>query len=222
MKLRTIKLTITSLLLVCFGLKGNAQTTDPFLTGAIIGATGMETNAISNTTESQTRITFFQGLINVNLGNLHKYQKKTYEYLTNISGAVQNARDIMKAAELSKKIVLLTVELKNAVAENPQGFITMTIATKEIADLSAEAKSIYIYITTLSLNKKVLLNAAERLVITGQVVHRLEKIHFQLFSLIYSVHALSFKDLPRLLTPDIYYNVVNKQHIAEGIIRRWK
>ncbi|TFH94907.1 hypothetical protein [Porphyromonas levii] len=221
MKLQTIKLTIITLIVVSFGQKLNAQTTDPFLTTAITLATASETSTIDQTTKSQDRITFFQGLINVNLGNIRKYQELTYDYLTNISGAVQNARDIKKSVDLSISIVKLCDELRLAIAANPQGGITMTVGTKQIVDLSDEAKSLYVYISGISLNKKVLLNSAERLLITGQVVHRLEKIHFKLFSLIYSVHALSFKDLPRLLVPDIYYSTLNKKRIAESIINRW-
>lgn len=222
MKLRTVKLIFLIAFFVCSLKNGYAQLqADPVVAAALTGASVAETTALNGIKKEQKNIVAAQTLINAELNKIRALQKRTYDYLTNISGAVENARDIKRAYELTKQIYALCGELKTAVANNPQGLITTTVGTKHISQLTSEMTSLYSYIAGISLNKKVLLNSAERLVITSQVVHRLRNIHFKLYSLVYSVHSLNFRDLPRLLAPDIYYSTISKKDIAESIIRSW-
>lgn len=200
----------------------NAQLqADPAVAFAIGVASKAEKDALDNIKKEQNGIQRAQTFINLELNKIRELQKKTYNYLTNVSAFVENAHDIKKSYDLTIQIGKLCGELKQAIAENPQGLVTTAVGTKQISKIKTEMVSLYSYVTGLTLNKKVLLNSAERLIITGQVVHRLQTIHFQLYNLVYSIYALSFKDLPRLLAPDIYYTTISKKDIAESIIASW-
>lgn len=194
---------------------------DPLVSAAIATASATEKKSLDNINKEQKNILTAQVFVKTKLDQIKTIQKKTYEYLTHISAAVENARDIKKSAILVRQIRDLCDELKTAIATNPQGVLTTAIGTKQISQITSEVVSLYSYIASISLNRKTLLNSAERLTITGQVVHRLEQIYFKLYSLVYSVYSLNLKDLVRLIAPSIYYDVVSKKDIAQGIINSW-
>lgn len=202
-------------------IRGYAQLqADPALAAALVYASETEKKALDDIKQEQNNIVKAQTMMNIELDKIRALQKRTYDYLSNISSAVENAKDIKKSYELTVKIYKLCGELKSAISANPQGLVTTVVGTKQISDLTTEMTSLYSYVAGIT-NKKTLLNSAERLIITGQVVHRLQNIHFKLYSLVYSVYSLSFKDLPRLLAPDIYYSTVSKKDIAQSIINSW-
>lgn len=206
--------------LLCCQAQAQVQA-DPFVAGAITVASQGEQQKLDNIKVEQNAIQRAQTFINVELDKIREIQKKTYNYLSNVSAFVENAHDIKKSYELTVQIGKLCGELRKAIAENPQGLVTTAVGTQQIKKITVEMTSLYSYVTGLTLNKKVLLNSAERLMITGQVVYRLQNIHWQLYNFIFSIYSLSFKDLPRLLAPDIYYSTVAKKTIAENIISSW-
>ncbi|WP_320809423.1 hypothetical protein [Porphyromonas somerae] len=221
MKSLITKTGLVLILLLC-SVRGYAQLqADPFVAAALTYASETEKKALDNISKEQNSIVKAQTVMNIELDKIRTLQKRTYDYLTNISAAVENAKDIKKSYEYTVKIYKLCGELKSAISANPQGLVTTVVGTKQISDLTSEMTSLYSYVTGITLNKKTLLNSAERLIITGQVVHRLQNIHFKLYTLVYSVYALSFKDLPRLLAPDIYYSTISKKDIAQSIINSW-
>lgn len=214
----------TALLLLCtlHVIKLSAQLqADPLVSAAIATASATEKKSLDNINKEQKNILAAQVFVKTKLDQIKTIQKKTYDYLTNISAAVENARDIGKATSLTKQIYKLCGELKKAIANNPQGLLTTAIGTKQISQITSDVVSLYSYIASISLNRKTLLNSAERLTITAQVVHELEKIYFKLYSLVYSVYSLNLKDLVRLIAPSIYYDAIAKKDIAQGIINSW-
>lgn len=223
MKSLIVKLTIAIAILLYFSPVAKAQFyTDPALLAAITAvATPTEKKALNEIKDTQKQITGTQLAINTQLNKIKDIQDRTHKCLTNISAAVTNAHDIKKAAYLIIDIKNLCGELTKAVRENPQGIITTSIATQQIKQIQEEMFGIYAYINGLVLNKDVLMDPGKRLVITGQVTYRLDKLKFKVYRLVYSTYAYSFKDLPRLLVPDIYYDAMTKKSIAEGIIKRW-
>lgn len=222
MKSQIVKATLLLLVALAPSMSwGQTITADPVVAAAVGVASNMEQTKLDKINQKQNAITAAQGFINAELDKIHKLQDKTYSYLTNVYGAVQNAKDVKKAYDYTVSIGKLCVELKNAIADNPQGLITTVVGTKQVTKIKEEMVGAYSYIASISLNKKVLLNSAERLVITGQVVERLRLIYSSLYSMVYLVKSLSFKDLPRLIAPEIYYATVAKKTIAESIINNW-
>ena len=197
------------------------MTSDPLLTGTIATSSASEQKKLKDINNAQKASIQAQAFINGSLDKIRGLQQQTYKYLTDVAGAVENARDVKRAYDYTKKIYTQCTALMKAINKNPQGLITTAVGTKRIANIKEEMVELYSYIATISLNKEVLLNTAERLVITNRVVYGLQKIYNQLYMLVYNVEALSFSDLPRLLFPDIYYSTMNKKTIAESIIKSW-
>ena len=216
---------ITGLVLAVFSLIPRLSTSqitaDPLVSAAVATSSAMEKEALDKINNEQSSITSAQLWINNELGHIKDIQKKTYDYLTTISATVSNAHDVKKAYDCTVEIGRLCIELKNAVAENPKGFMTTAVGTKQRALVRNEMLELYSYVANLTLNKKQLLDAYERLVITGQIVYRLKSICFKLRTLTYCVYSLSFRDLPRLIAPDIYYSTVAQKDIARSIINSW-
>lgn len=213
------------LLTLCLGsintLTAQAFNVDPLLAGAVKHAGDQEKKALDKINEEQSKIRNLQTVATAQLKKIEDIQRKSYEYLSNISAGVQNAYDIKRSYELTKSIVSLCGELKRAVVDNPQGLITTVIATKYVSQITKEVAETYSYIVNISLNKKTLLNSAERLEITWRVRTRLTNIHQRIYGLIYKIRALKFSNLPELLAPQVYYGIISQKAIAEAVIREY-
>lgn len=193
--------------------------TDPALAVAVKVAGDAEKKALDRIKSEQSRIRNLQTAVTVQLKKIEEVQKKTYEYLSNVSAAVQNAHDIKKCAELSLAIGDICKGVIDAVKQNPQGLITTAVATKQMGAITKEVAATYAYIAGIALNKKTLLDAAERLQITWRVRTQLQNIYNRLYSLMYNIQYYKFRHLPQLLSPDAYYNLVSRKQIAESVIR---
>ena len=202
----------------------SAQTlnTDPLLAAAVTAAGQAERKALDRINNEQTKISKLQSAVTLQLKKIEDVQKKTYEYLSNVSAAVQNAYDIKKCADLSLAIADICKEIITATRKNPQGLITTTVATKMMGNITKEVAATYAYIAGIALNKKTLLDAAERLQITWRVRHQLTNIYNHLYSLMYNIQYFKFRHLPQLLAPEIYFGIVSRKTIAESVIRDFK
>lgn len=220
MKSLTIKLLVIFLSMTIGTAKLYAQfQVDPALSAAVAVAGSQEKQALDEIKNEQSKIHTMQVIATNQLREIEKIQRKSYEYLTNVSAGVQNAYDITKSFELTKGIASLCNELKNSVIDNPQGLLTVALATKYITAITTEVSSTYLYITNITLNKSTLLNSAERLQITWKVRQNLQRIYNRLYNLIYQIRALKLSDLPRLLAPNVYYGLVSQKMIAESVAR---
>lgn len=193
--------------------------TDPALAVAVKVAGDAEKKALDGIKSEQSRIRNLQTAVTVQLKKIEEVQKKTYEYLSNVSAAVQNAHDIKKCAELSLAIGDICKGVIDAVKQNPQGLITTAVATKQMGAITKEVAATYAYIAGIALNKKTLLDAAERLQITWRVRTQLQNIYNRLYALMYNIQYYKFRHLPQLLSPEAYYNLVSRKQIAESVIR---
>ena len=210
------------LLLVCIAnkpLTAQVFNTDPALAFAVETAGLQEKKALDKIRAEQSKIRNLQTAVTVQLKKIEEVQKKTYEYLSNVSAAVQNAHDIKKCAELSLAIGNICKGVIDAVKQNPQGLITTAVATKQMGAITKEVVATYSYIAGIALNKKTLLDAAERLQITWRVRTQLQNIYNRLYALMYNIQYYKFRHLPQLLSPEAYYNLVSRKQIAESVIR---
>ena len=212
------------LLFLLFSEKSVAQVinTDPALAFAVKTAGDAEKKALNAIRDEQSKINKLQTAVSLQLKHIEDIQKKKYDYLSNISAAVENAHDIKKSMDLTVAIGGMCAELKRAVVANPQGFLTTAIATSYIRSVSQEVSMTYAYIASISLNKKTLLNSAERLQITWNVRTKLSTIYQRMYILLYKIESQKIKDIPGLLFPNVYYKAVNRKDIAKQVIRDFK
>ena len=211
--------TLLAALLFPAVLTAQVVNTDPALAFAVKVAGDKEKEALDNITREQSKIRNLQTLVTTQLKKIEDVQKKTYEYLTNISAAVQNAHDIKKCADLSLAIADLCKEIVASAKRNPQGLMTTAVATKTMGAVTKEVAATYAYIAGITLNKKTLLNAVERLEITWRVRSQLQNIYNRLYSLMYNIQYYKFRHLPQLLTPGIYYGLISRKTIAESVVK---
>lgn len=202
-----------------YSIKAQIMQVDPALATAVKYAGDKESKALDGIKQEQSKINKLQAAANIQLEKIQKLQNKAYEYLSNASALVQNAYDIKKCSELSLKITEICRDIKKAVKKNPQGLITTAVATKHLNGVATEVIETYNYIGNIALNKKTLLNAAERLQITYHVRHRLTNIYVRLYDLLLRIKSYKFADIPRLAMPDLYYMTQHKMSIANRIIR---
>lgn len=221
MKWLIIRLSLLLLLVFVSFEEVSAQmwNTDPALAVAVKVAGDAEKKALDGIKSEQSRIRNLQTAVTVQLKKIEEVQKKTYEYLSNVSAAVQNAHDIKKFAELSLAIGDICKGVIDAVKQNPQGLITTAVATKQMGAITKEVVATYSYIAGIALNKKTLLDAAERLQITWRVRTQLQNIYNRLYTLMYNIQYYKFRHLPQLLSPEAYYSLVSRKQIAESVIR---
>lgn len=214
-----VSLLILLLLIGSSPLLAQVFNTDPALAFAVKVAGDQEKKALDGISSEQSKIRNLQTAVTVQLKKIEDVQKKTYEYLSNVSAAVTNAHDIKRCAELSLAIGGMCKGIIDAVKQNPQGLITTAVATKQIGEVTKEVAATYAYIAGIALNKKTLLDAAERLQITWRVRTQLQNIYNRLHTLMYNIQYYKFRHLPQLLAPEAYYDIISRKQIAESVIR---
>ena len=147
-----------------------AQFVDPVLSGAVAAGDAAKKSSLDAIKKKQERITELQAVIIANTTKIRDHEKKIYDYLSNVSYAIKNAYEIKEAAVLTAEIVKCCNACLDAARKNPQGIAVVALVNKQIAKVSADMASVYSYITTLALDKKTLLNSAERNRITWTVL----------------------------------------------------
>lgn len=169
--------------------------------------------------DKQNKIAALQTTIAANTAQIRKYEKDMYNYLSNVSAAIKNAYEIKEAASLTTEIVKCCGACLEAAKKNPQGIAVVALVNKQIAKVSADMASIYAYITTLALDKKTLLNAAERNRITWTVLYELRKLKSSILLLCFQIENYTIADVPQLMFPTEYFYIVDGKRIAQEIIR---
>lgn len=197
----------------------HAQFIDPVLSGTVAAGDAAKKKSLDGIKDKQNKIAALQTTIAANTAQIRKYEKDMYNYLSNVSAAIKNAYEIKEAASLTAEIVKCCGACLEAAKKNPQGIAVVALVNKQIAKVSADMASIYAYITTLALDKKTLLNAAERNRITWTVLYELRKLKNSILLLCFQIENYTIADVPQLMFPTEYFYIVDGKRIAQEIIR---
>lgn len=214
-------LIVSALCFLCSISKGFAQV-DPALTGAVVAGDASKKKALDDIHKKQNSISALQSSIVANTTIIRDYEKKTYDYLSNVSSAVKNAVEVKEALLLTTEIVKAAGSCLDAAKKHPQGVAMVALINKNITKLTTDMVGVYSYITTLSLDKKTLLNAAERNQITWTVLYDLKKIRSNIYLLQFQIENFTLADLPRVMFPEQYFYIVDGERIARDITKDFK
>jgi hypothetical protein len=195
--------------------------TDPALTSAVVIGGQSEQSVLKNINDNHDKIATWQTTISANLQVVKGYEEKMYDYLSNISSAVNNAFEIKQAAELTAEIITSFKSCAVAASKHTQGVIYTSIVSKKTSKLTQEMTGIYSYISTLVLNKNTLLNSAERTLILDTIIYKLRRIKSEIYLLQFQIENYTLADLPQVLFPEEYYMYISGKDIADKIIRNY-
>lgn len=194
---------------------------DPALLTAVKMGDMNEHAALKAINSRQRTIGELQATISANLLAIKGYEQKMYNYLANISSAIKNAFEIKQAKDLTEEIIGSFKSCAVAAAKNPQGLVYTAIVSRKTSKLTEEMTGIYSYVASLVLNKKTLLNSAERTLILDTIIYKLRKIKSEMYLLQFQIENYTLADLPQALFPEEYYMAISGKDIAKKIIRNY-
>lgn len=225
-----------------FPFVSRAQQTDPTLTAAIIAQTEELKSAYKKRDKTQTDLAVVQSTVTAAMGAVHEVEKKTLEYMSNASSAMQNLYQLKRAAELvGEKIPSQIKEMVNAVPSNLQGTAITTLTTKTCENVIEEMSSLYGFMSQLvtstsysfsdkkdtetsenGKNNVNLLSAAERYYIANEVVRKLEKLYNRLWATTYHIKTMGWEDGLKYIDYNSWSNANQGKKNAEYLIQQWK
>ena len=195
--------------------------TDPALTGAVVAGGKSEQGILKKINNNHDKIATWQTTISANLQIVKGYEEKMYDYLSNVSSAVNNAFELKQAAELTVEIIASFKSCATAASKHTQGVMYTAIVSRKTSKFTQEMTGIYSYISTLVLNKKTLLNSAERTLILDTIIYKLRRIRNEMYLLQFQIENYTLADLPQVLFPEQYYMTISGKDIANKIIRNY-
>lgn len=201
--------------------KINAQkvVSDPVLTGTIIGTNEAEKKILKGILKENKKIVGLQTTITYNLNKMKQYEEKIYNYLSNVSTAINQAIEIKQAAEITADIIKSFKTCAEAAKKNPQGLVYTTIVSRKTSKLTTEMGGVYSYISSIALNKNALLNTVERQIVIDGVLYKLRRIRSEMYLLEFQISNYTLADLPEVLFPEQYFMFIDGKRIADKIIR---
>ena len=221
-----------------FALRGNAQQTDPTLTGAVLAQTEMLKDLFKKREKTQQKIIATEAAVTLAMERMHNLEDKLLGYLQNAQGAMQNLYQIKRAAELvSVEIPKNMSELSRSLPGHLKGTAIAVLVSDELTDAVTQMASLYPFmkqlVTSGSYNvtdadgktekhKVNLLNSAERYYVANEIVTRLETINTDLWLLSWQIRTYSWNDLWFGLDPDGWATVMSGKAIVEGLVWDWK
>lgn len=210
-----------------FAITAKAQV-DPALTSTVAAGDMQIKNELTKINEKQTTIATLQAAIYANVSKVHSIESTMYNYLSNVSVAVQNLHQIVKAAELTVEITKNLKECSSAAVGHPRGALVTALVSNRYTKAYSEMVSLYGYLKTLVLTGNDggqtvnLLNSGERLQIASDVVDRLETVNFDIQVLNYQINYWRWADLVENKDPMSFFYVTDGADVANNIINGFK
>jgi|GEM_PF-6763917 len=219
---RTLKSLAAMLMLMMVTLPIHAQLidTDPALAAAIVAQTSTVKSELNKQNETQLAILGIDTGINLTLDSIYSYEKRVYDYLSKAQTVVKGATDIARCLDLSMEILNGLEDLAKAAKDHPQGVLVSAMASKMYSKLMTESVELAGYVTTVVTGEGSgnLLNTFERIRILSDIKHKLMDMVNDINWLRCEISWMRISDIPLLLFPDEYYQLVG----IESILRQSK
>ena len=217
---------------------GYALQTDPALTGAVVAQTEILKDLFRKREKTQRQIIAAESAVTLAMERMHRLEDKMLGYLQNAQGAMQNAYQVKRAAELVGVEIPRNMSLlRRSLPGHLKGTVIAVLVSDELTDAAAQMASLYPFMRQLvtsgsydvantdgktEKHKVNLLNSAERYYVANEVVTRLETVNTDLWLLAWQIRTYSWNDLWFGLDPDGWATVMSGKAIVDGLITDWK
>lgn len=205
---------------------------DPLTAAAVTANMTMLKGTYDDRAKKQKKLAEIETAIAGGMVAIHSVEKKMLDYLSNVSGALQNLYQIKRAAELMVEIPMNAASLTEAVKYNPKGAVLGPIISNELTRLATEATTLYPFMQQLvtsgtynsgdEKHKVNLLNSAERFYIASMVVSKLENINTCITVLKYQIKYARWDDLFRKLDPESWAMMWDARATMNSVAYDWK
>ena len=205
---------------------------DPVTAATVATQTLVLQNTYNDRAKQQKQLAAVETAVAGGLAAVHNVEKQMLDYLSNISGALQNLYQIKRAGELMIEIPQNASNLADVVKGHPMEAVLGTLVSRELTRISSEAASLYPFmqqlVTSGSYNigaekhKVNLLNSAERYYIADMIVSKLLHINRSLIMLRYQIEYFSWNNFFRTLDPNGWAMMWGGKSSMESVIRNWK
>jgi hypothetical protein len=204
----------------CF-CSGQVLTTDPILTGALIGSGTLENSSMSDIKNKQTAIESLQTTTASAVTFINNWQQKTYNGLLYVSSHVKSAYQIYECYRILKSIVSNESQMMSSAKKNP---VALVFALKFQAEIVTRATNSYAQIAELIIKEndsKLLMDAGERVRLLNQIMSDLQVIEALSASSYFRVKWAVSQGIINTLNP--FRGMINQDaNIVKDIMNSWK
>lgn len=216
---RALKSLVAMLMLMMVTLPIHAQLidTDPALAAAIAAQTSTVKSELDKQNETQLAILGIDTGISLTLDSIHHYEQIVYDYLSKAQTVVEGATDIARCLELSTEVLAGLGDLTKEARDHPQGVLVSALASKVYSRLMTDAVELAGYVQTVVTGKGSgnLLNTFERIRILSDIKYTLMGMVRDINSLTCEIGWMRISDIPRLLFPSEYYQMIGIEDILK-------
>lgn len=213
-------------LLLAFGLfakeRTHAQvlTVDPTMAAAVVTGNAIENSNMQKMRDKQTAIETLQASTAATVNFITQWQTKLYNGLTQVSGTLKNAWQIV---DCGKSLVAITNNYSKMVDLASTNPVLFAVIVDLQPDLVQRATLAYSNIKSLVLAEKkdLLMDAGERMTILREVQTQLKIIEAITTSGVFKLEWIKKQGIINALNPFSLY-VQRDAGIVQDILRQWK
>lgn len=207
-------------LLTSIDIKAQQLTIDPVMTGTMILGGSQQNSRLDEMKSHQTTIQQYQQLAVAQLGFINDFQQKMYTGLTQVAGAVKDAKNIVEAANIVDDIIKYQLQVVKYAQGDP---LLLLFAEKTESDFKNRALDLVLYVTTVALKggKDMLMDAGQRSQLVNHVVLELRLIRGLAYTASRQMYWAQLNGILNSINP--YGGFVSKdKQIANQILSTFK
>jgi len=189
-----------------FGQVGDAAVTAAVAANAV--AIGGELSSINNIQAATLgQNTIISGL----LSDIHDYEQKMYNYMSQAQDVVTSAYTIVRCLKLGTDIINELNECQQEARNHPEGLLVSSLVSDQYSDVLQESAALVSYMTPIvkGSGDKNLLNSAERIHILNSVSSRLYNLYSAINRMKQNIMRMRWSHLAREISPELYYQFLN-------------
>lgn len=224
MKLRTAKILMTIVLVLCSSIRAQAQfvQTNPLEWLALAEGNEAINGQIQEQVDGQTKTAVLQNTIAAEFNRIREWERKYSDYLQTVEGYASSLKAATTLYEDGVRIFITLGKLRKAITNNPQGIV----ATMNMNNLYIETATELVSVYTLLRNAVAtggpqnMLTGAERSETLWALSDRLDAFCKKLHQLYLSIRYYTMTDVWNNVTAGMIDR--DNSEIAHAALNRWR